>query len=1200
MKLETATSAFKKTLTSTTSAMVLALAGVTAMTAAPAEAIPFRDDVGDSGAQAFAAGWDGVVQIFYWDQGSGGIFFNCTGSMINARTVITAAHCFNSQPDSTYGFGQSAVPIVAYGTDTFDALFNWIGTGEQFLSDTQGLSFAVDTINHPDGQFGVEDFPGADVTLLALQDPLYTLPTYGMLFSPIPTDVFDAGVLVNQIGYGSFHPGSTDGGGINGLRRAGENMLGLMGSQNDFFNALGQNALYNGPASSNQSLYWTDFDLPDRTGSCVRGPDPFLLGATNSIVCDDNNGFDGGFIDGDTLILPGPSIDYFPGDALPNEVATAGGDSGGPLMAMNLYDNPLILGVLSGGFVPGFFHASGQTYGEVSYYNPLFNFHQFISENNPYKYVSANAGDGNWSDATHWVQTMDPNYFIYNGSGEIVNGLPTGPEPGVGGTGPQEGIVFDTPAETFTTSGGAPAPQEPLDSQKGNGFAVADATVAPGGFQTLSGDLASDDSANGLVTAAGGTGTVSSAASSIAGKAPVQDDVAGVFTDFVATGFIADAGLAEAPAGGWAGQSDSTGNRGAATGPGSTDFVPDNNYGFGSAVAQFFEVTLDANGTTTADLPFVEIDKLNIRGTGATLDILDTSTILAMINVEVFGGTLNVDGVLGSREVVLWGGLLTGTGTLDMFETNLLFGNGVFQAGTLFNINGVVNPGAMGATGTLELFGDYVQSSAGVFMADIDAGGVSDNLLIDGDYSLNGALVVNPVAGYLPRYGDSFEIITSTGTAIGSFAAVSDLPGVLRPVVNYGASTTGLTLEADAFSTQADFTNAFQTNIGSELDAARDTDYAALADVFGGLDLMSGSQLLSSLNSLAPWESVLFDRSTRMHDQVLNRALRNQIGEYWGYSGAGDMTMAAAKQATGSTLDPELSSLAMAASAKEGHGNHDGSSRVFGSFGLVSGDAETILGAEQSDLEGDYGLVGFDMPLGHNMRAGAAIGFADTDNTLSAMYGSTIASVETDQYSAFISYEEDRTHASLAIHYSQHESDSTRIVNVGSSAPSAARYEADGFGVDASWRYDLSPEDGRYRAATVAGLSFNQVDFDGTSTTGAVAGLDIAARDYESLAARFGTAFALNLGGSTELGFYTGAAKEFNDDAELFSAVFSDAPNVGAFAVEEDGRDTIWFEFASSLSTEVGGGVLALNYESTFDRDYADGETVSVSFALPF
>ena len=1196
MKLETATSAFKKTLTSTTSAMVLALAGVTAMTAAPAEAIPFRDDVGDSGAQAFAAGWDGVVQLFYWRQSDGAIFFNCTGSMINARTVITAAHCFNSQPDSTYGFGQSAVPIVAYGEDTFDALFNWIGTGQQFLSDTQGLSFAVDTINHPDGQFGVADFPGADVTLLALQDPLYTLPTYGMLFSPIPTDVFDAGVLVNQIGYGTFHPGSTDVGGINGLRRAGENMLGLMGSQNDFFNALAQNGLYNAPPTSNQSLYWTDFDQPGRTGTCVRGPDPFLLGATNSIVCDDNNGFDGGFIDGDTLILPGPSIDYFPGDALPNEVATAGGDSGGPLMAMNIHDNPLILGVLSGGFVPGFFHASGQTYGEVSYYNPLFNFHQFIAENNPYKYVSAVAGDGNWSDATHWVQTMDPNYFIYNGSGEIVNGLPTGPEPGVAGTGPQEGIVFDTPAETYSTAGGAP--QEPLESQKANGFAVADATEAGGGFQTLSGDLAADDSANGLVIGTGAT--ASNTTASITGKAPVQDDVAGVFTDFLATGFVADAGVAEAPAGGWAGQSDSTGTRGAATGPGSTNFVPDNNYGFGAAVAQFFEVTLDANGTTTADLPFVEIDKLNIRGTGATLDILDTSTILSMINVEVFGGTLNVDGLLGTREVVLWGGLLTGSGELDLFETNLLFGNGVSQAGTLFNLNGVVNPGAMGATGTLEVNGNYVQASGGVFMADIDAGGASDNLLIDGDYSLDGALIVNPVAGYLPRYGDSFEIITSTGVGIGSFAAVSDLPGVLRPVVSYGASTVGLTLEADAFSTQADFTNAFQTNIGSELDAARDTDYAALADVFGGLDLMQGNQLLSSLNSLAPWESVLFDRSTRMHDQVLNRALRNQIGEYWGYSGAGDTTMAAAKQATGSTLDQDLSHLAMAASAKEGHGDHDGASRVFGSFGLISGDAETIVGAEQSDLEGDYGLVGFDMPLGHNMRAGAAIGFADTDNTLGAMYGSTMASVETDQYSAFLSYEENRTHASLAVHYSEHSSDSTRIVNVGSSAPSAARYEADGFGIDASWRYDLSPEDRRYRAATVAGLSYNQVDFDGTSTTGAVAGLDIAARDYESLAARFGTAFALNLGGSTELGFYTGAAKEFNDDAELFSAVFSAAPNVGAFAVEEDGRDTIWFEFASSLSAEVGGGVLALNYESTFDRDYADGETVSVSFALPF
>lgn len=1200
MKLETATSAFKKTLTSTTSAMVLALAGVTAMTAAPAEAIPFRDDVGDSGAQAFAQGWDGVVQIFYWDQGSGSIFFNCTGSLVNARTVISAAHCFNSQPDSTYGFGQSAVPIIAYGEDTFDALFNWIGTGQQFLSDTQGLTFAVDTMNHPDGQFGVEDFPGADVTLLALQDPLYTLPTYGMLFSPIPTDVFDAGVLVNQIGYGTFHPGSTDAGGINGLRRAGENMLGMMGSQNDFFNALAQNALYNSPATSNQSLYWTDFDLPGRTGTCVRGPDPFLLGATNSIVCDDNNGFDGGFIDGDTLLLPSPSIDYFPGDALPNEVATAGGDSGGPLMAMNIHDSPLILGVLSGGFIGGFFHSAGQTYGEVSYYNPLFNFHQFISENNPYKYVSANAGDGNWSDATHWIQTMDPNYFIYDGSGNIVNGLPTGPEPGVGGTGPQEGIAFDTPVEDFTTSGGL-APQEPLDSQKANGFAVADSSVAPGGFQTLSGDIIANDAANGLVVGTG-TGAAANTAAGIAGKAPVQDGTPGVFTDFVATGFVADAGVAEAPAGGWAGQSSSTGNRGAATGPGSTDFVPDNNYGFGSAVAQFFEVTLDADGTTTADLPFVEIDKLNIRGDGAALDILDTSTILSMINVEVFDGLLNVDGLLRTREVVLWGGTLTGSGQLDLFETNLLFGNGVSQSGTLFNIGGMVNAGAIGATGTLEIIGDYVQSSGGVLMADIGPGNTSDNLLIDGDYSLNGALILNPVAGYTPRYGDSFEIITASGIGIGTFAAVSDLPGVLTPVMSYGASTTGVTLNALPYSTEATFTNFFQANLAEQLHAARDTDYAALEDIYGGLDLMSGDTLLSSLNSLSPWESVLFDRSARLHTDTLSRALRNHIGDFNSATGGVNSVMASAKQANGLALNPELAGLAMAASAKEGHGAHgdDRDMRVFGSFGLVNGSGETLPGASDGEIEGDYVVVGFDASIGHNLRAGVALGFADSDNIMGATFGSTDNSVETEQYTAFLSYDQDRVHASVALHASQHESESTRLVNVGATTTSAARYDADGFGIDGSFRYDILPE-ANYNLAAIAGLSYSETEFDATSTTSLVGGLDIDGRSYESLITRVGGAYSFDAGSGVMLGMYAGYAKELGDSTELFSASFSAAPGVAVFANGDGKLDTNWLEFAGSMSVPLeNGGSLAFTYEATSDRDYAEGDTVSVSFSLPF
>jgi len=419
--------------------------------ATPAQAIPFRDDVGDEGAQEFAAGWNGVVQIFMWNRVTGGISFNCSGSMINPRTVLSAAHCFDNFPEEVYADGPgSLTPIIAFGPDTFVPLFNWIDNDIQFTDDLNGLTFGVDLMMHPDSPVnGVTDFPAADIAMIALSNPLYTLPTYGMLFSPIPEDVFNEGVHVNQIGYGSFFPGSDNSqSSINGRRRAAENMLGLMASQNDFFQALARNgdAGFDAPGN-NQLLYWTDFDLPGRTGTCSRTD--LGGGDEDSIVCDDNTPGDGVRLDGDTVLMPGPSIDLFPGDALPNEGATAGGDSGGPLMAMNLFNNPLLLGVLSGGFVDGFFHSSGQSYGEVSYYNPLFTYHQWLSENNPYKYVSAMAGDGLWSDADHWIQGLDPNYFVYNEDGEIVNGLPTGNEGGLGQRRPTAGVVFDTPVGEF-------------------------------------------------------------------------------------------------------------------------------------------------------------------------------------------------------------------------------------------------------------------------------------------------------------------------------------------------------------------------------------------------------------------------------------------------------------------------------------------------------------------------------------------------------------------------------------------------------------------------------------------------------------------------------------------------------------------------------------------------------------------------------
>ena len=1136
---KSSTRSWRTLMTTTASAVALAVACT-----ATASAIPYRDDVGDEGTQDFAVGWDGVVQIYLWEQSSGSILFNCTGSLVNARTVLTAAHCFNDLSSEAYGFGSSYVPIVAYGPDTFDALFNWIGTGSQFIDNLNGLTFAVDTIVHPDGANDGFGFPASDVAMLALMDPLYTLPTYGMLFSPIPNEVLEDGVLVNQIGYGSFHPGSTGSGGINGKRRAGENMLGLLASQSDFFQALAQNEGAGDPsAAGNQLLYWTDFDLPGRTGECTRGPDP-VFGFDGSITCSDWNG-SGVVMDGDTVVLPGPSIDYFPGDALDNEVATAGGDSGGPLMAMNIYGSPLILGVLSGGFQPGFFHSAGQTYGEVSYYNPLFSVHDFISENNPYKYVSAVEGNGVWSDASRWVQTIDPNYFIYR-DGEIVNGLPDTPEEGVDGTRPIWGDVFDTDVGTYDGSD--------------------DAAAGMAGAQSLT-------------------------------------------VDMTASGHVADASgqLGRRTAGAVV-ANDGSAPLGAPSGPGSTGFVPDNFYGIVGAEfenpAQFFEVTLDAAGTTTLDMN-VEIDKLTIRGSGAALDIADGYQMFSLINTEVFDGGLNVDGHLLSRELVLWGGQLTGSGLVTLFEPNLLQGNLTFQRGTLFNIAGTINPGAIGDTGTLSIAGDYVQSSAGLLVIEYDANN-TDLLRVNGDASLAGGLGFVPLGGDLPRYGDGGTFLSVTGTTIGAFQAI-DLPGVLRPVVTYSNGQASFSLEAQDFFTQTTFTNHFQANLAAALDDARDTDYDALADLYGPLDLLSGSTLSSAFDSLAPYEAVMFDRAARAHVGTLNAALMGQLGGRFN-SGAAELTTAlnAAERQINGFADTQSLGGAKSLFRRVLGVGEDGTAqesgfRFFGDIGLIHGNAELIYGAGESDLNGHFTLLGMEASLGSGWSAGLALGLANSESDSPDTLGRIRTDAETTQISAFASYRGERMSVTGFLNAAEIENDAMRSINLGGMGTgSTAKHDASSTGGGITFEYDLSGAGADMRIIPTASLEYASFDFDAFTTQAGAASLNVAARDVDSLIARLGTAFVLGASSWRPIA-YLGVAQELGDGGEYYSAAFTSAPSVNFGTAGDVSLDPFWIEASFGVEHVFNNGsTLSLAYQTEINRDYLGVQGATLSYSMPF
>lgn len=382
-----------------------------------------RDDIGVGGSGDVNNTLPSVVHLFIRNNVTNGTFFNCTGTLINPRTVLTAAHCVNSSSSENYGLaGQAPLTMwVSTGVNSSARLFNSVGN-PSLTYDQGGVAKSTDVIIHPSS--GVPDggleFPYADVALIALDRPITDTPALPILLSPLTQLTH---VIVT--GYGTNGTGDTGGNnaGNRFLRRVGENMLGMIGSNADFIDGI---FFSFAPTANNfgietQTMYWIDFDDPTRTPADTNG---CTFTGTN-ISC--------------TTLDAVKAIDWFGDDALPQEAGTAPGDSGSPIIVDQLYDFPIIAGVLSGGYD---FFGTNNRYGDVSFYNPLYPFFEFISQNTPYKYVSTRGGSAKWSNPNFWTQDLDPGFFIDDGTGKLVNGLPTGPETGVYDTGNKLGFIL--------------------------------------------------------------------------------------------------------------------------------------------------------------------------------------------------------------------------------------------------------------------------------------------------------------------------------------------------------------------------------------------------------------------------------------------------------------------------------------------------------------------------------------------------------------------------------------------------------------------------------------------------------------------------------------------------------------------------------------------------------------------------------------
>ena len=145
-------------------------------------------------------------------------------------------------------------------------------------------------------------------------------------------------------------------------------------------------------------------------------------------------------------------------------------------------------------------------------------------------------------------------------------------------------------------------------------------------------------------------------------------------------------------------------------------------------------------------------------------------------------------------------------------------------------------------------------------MIDMAGNGDADQLAVvanpnngaAGIASIGGSVLISPVDGYLPHYGDSATILTAEGGVDGTFNANSSaLSAILYPTFTYGANSVDIQIAARPYLQVVDPNSAVQTSYASLLDRSRG-HYDQLAGLYNQLDLLSAGAIGSTLESMAP------------------------------------------------------------------------------------------------------------------------------------------------------------------------------------------------------------------------------------------------------------------------------------------------------------------------------------------------------------
>ena len=1072
-------------------------------------------------------GVTGVGQMVI-DQKNGFIGL-CTGTLINPRTVIFAAHCVNENPAGTgvqdqwgYGAAQGGLPIafgfLANNNVAGNSAFGkWLNGAQQYQTSKANYLYNVNQVQYNAASVALgyqNNFYQADVAVASLDTPASNVPTWAVLLSALPAPssisaTSGTGYHVSEIGYGNNGTGITGGSGqIDYRRRAAENYVGLLGSLDDV-----DLFLFGARNGLPQNLYQLDFDDP-RRGTAAASPYDFNL---------------------------------FKDNALPKEGITASGDSGGPLVIDRAFAKQVVIGVLSGGTRYFAAQPSG-AYGTSSFYQPLYLFWDYIAAANPYRYVNAVAGDGAWTDPAHWRTIADPSYQILSG-GQLVNGVPTTPGQGITGTTGKFGQIC------IDQGGSSDCYNNATGVETVNGQSV-DATAPAGAGAVTANDAAVSPAA---VTADGKMVAIHEA----------QDGAAGSSAGITAAAGDPPALPAATLANGL---------------PGATNFVP-NNVDPDRATrrnARYFDVTLAAAGNTTLSSA-ATIDNFSITASGAKLTVASGGSLTSLMGVNQYTGLVQVDGTLNSGgDYLLLTGGLSGSGRIN--APFLTSASGMIAPGTVGTVGTLTVGGNLVLSSGNTLLVDLGPTGADqVAVVRTTAAGVTP---ADGIASIGGRVGFAPVSGFTIRYNDLYTILTAQGGVTGTFATPTALSAILTSQFVYTANTVQARIVAGTYASVVGRTPV-QTAYAGLLDANRGSNYAGLSSVYGILDLQSAGTIQSTLEGLAPRTETLTYSMALVASDNMARFYRQRLASLDPNRGlGGTLTMVGspiqyASLAGTNMPAAQVASDAGPATVTEGALPEDVSAFLAG--GYVEGDSRSMPTAVpfggRDEFDGFYIAGGLEKEVFANGVAGIGFSYTKLDGTTGGvaqrarghLYQGTVYGKVSSLSGLVFDVQ-----ASAGAYHAR----TRRTVSVAGTAFDLRSFDS---------ALSLSGEVGLGKMFDVATLKVGPrvafrgaaVDFSPTAETGGGPALRFQRHNLYSEQARAGVAVA----GGWALKPFVSAyyVHDFEDRPGVFNAGFAGGPGPqAAFAFASEDQD--WGEVAAGLSYNAGPIELSVAADTTFER----------------